>query len=58
MIVKDSPDFTDILSVKEQTNRLVNNQNDYSKEKLMLINEQDIERAVQEYLSEKDKWKE
>jgi len=42
-------------AVKKQTNRLANNQNDYSKEKLMLINNQDIERAVQEYLSEKDK---
>lgn len=42
-------------AVKKQTSRLANHQNDYSKEKLMLINKQDIESAVQEYLNEKNK---
>lgn len=42
-------------AVKKQTSRLANHQNDYSKEKLMLINKQDIERAVQEYLDEKNR---
>jgi len=42
-------------AIKKQTNRLANHQNDYSKEKLMLISKQDIERAIQEYLDEKNR---
>jgi hypothetical protein len=41
-------------AVKKQTSRLSSQKNDYSKEKLMQINDQDIEKALQEYLRERE----
>lgn len=40
-------------AIKKQTSRLANNKNDYSKEKLMLIDSQDIGKAVEDYLKER-----
>ncbi|MGE5328649.1 MAG: AAA family ATPase, partial [Deltaproteobacteria bacterium] len=42
-------------AIRKQTNRLAAHQNDYSKEKLMLISKEDIERAIEEYINEKNR---
>lgn len=42
-------------AVKKQTNRLAGQQEGLSKEKLMQINKQDVDRAVQEFINEKNR---